>query len=61
MTSSGVTVVADGSDAAAQRLQLSMTNDTSTGVMRYADAGYQESLDEVKEKSISYINLSAAG
>ncbi|MFK3707387.1 urocanate hydratase [Raoultella sp. BIGb0138] len=60
MTSSGVTVVADGSDAAAQRLQLAMTNDTSTGVMRYADAGYQESLDEIKEKSIPYINLSSA-
>jgi len=57
MTSSGVTVVADGSEAAARRLQLSMTNDTSTGVMRYADAGYQESLDEIADKSIPYISL----
>ncbi|CAI1595225.1 urocanate hydratase [Serratia proteamaculans] len=57
MTSSGVTTIADGSDAAAQRLQLSMTNDTSTGVMRYADAGYQESLDEIAEKSLPYISL----
>ncbi|CAI0708459.1 urocanate hydratase [Serratia grimesii] len=57
MTSSGITTVADGSDAAAQRLQLSMTNDTSTGVMRYADAGYQESLDEIAEKSLPYISL----
>ncbi len=57
MTSSGVTTIADGSDAAAQRLQLSLTNDTSTGVMRYADAGYQESLDEIAEKSLPYISL----
>ncbi|MBP1129446.1 MULTISPECIES: urocanate hydratase [Serratia] len=57
MTSSGITTVADGSIAAAQRLQLSMTNDTSTGVMRYADAGYQESLDEIAEKSLPYISL----
>jgi len=57
MTSSGVTVVADGSETAARRLQLSMTNDTSTGVMRYADAGYQESLDEIADKSIPYISL----
>lgn len=34
---------------------------TSTGVMCYTDTGYQESLDEVIKKSISYINLSAAG
>ncbi|SMB33043.1 Urocanate hydratase [Serratia proteamaculans] len=57
MTSSGLTTIADGSDAAAQRLQLSMTNDTSTGVMRYADAGYQESLDEIADKSLPYISL----
>ncbi|CAI0726041.1 Urocanate hydratase [Serratia proteamaculans] len=57
MTSSGVTTIADGSDAAAQRLQLSMTNDTTTGVMRYADAGYQESLDEIADKSLPYISL----
>ncbi|CAI0846689.1 Urocanate hydratase [Serratia proteamaculans] len=57
MTSSGVTTIADGSDAAAQRLQLSMTNDTTTGVIRYADAGYQESLDEIADKSLPYISL----
>jgi len=40
-------------------LQLSMTNDTSTGVMRYADAGYPESLEEIAEKAIPYISLTA--
>jgi len=43
MTSAGVTVIADGTREADERLALSMTNDTSFGVMRYADAGYPES------------------
>lgn len=59
MTSSGVTTVADGTPAAAQRLQLVMTNDTSVGVMRYADAGYAESLDEIAQRSLPYIPLAA--
>ena len=57
MTSSGVTIVADGSEAAEKRLSLSLTNDTSIGVMRYADATYDESYDEIKKKGINYIWL----
>jgi urocanate hydratase len=55
MTSAGVTVVADGTDGADERLSRSMTNDTSLGVMRYADAGYEESFDEIKKKNIHHI------
>ena len=40
MTSAGVTVIADGTPQAAERLRLAITNDTALGVMRYADAGY---------------------
>jgi urocanate hydratase len=40
MTSAGVTLIADGTAAAAERLRLTLTNDTSLGVLRYADAGY---------------------
>ncbi len=58
MTSAGVTVVADGTDAAAQRLSLSLTNDTASGVLRYADAGYEEALDEVSKKGIGRIDTS---
>ena len=61
MTSAGVTVVADGTDAAEARLRLSMTNDTASGVLRYADAGYEEALDEVRKKGIARIDASAAG
>ncbi|MGN6461567.1 MAG: urocanate hydratase [Pseudolabrys sp.] len=57
MTSAGVTLVADGSDAADERLSLSLTNDTSTGVMRYADAGYEEALDEARQKKINHFRL----
>ncbi|WP_241133407.1 urocanate hydratase [Achromobacter insuavis] len=60
MTSAGVTVVADGTDAAAQRLSLSLTNDTASGVLRYADAGYEEALDEVGKKGIDRIDTMAA-
>ncbi|AXK61328.1 urocanate hydratase [Burkholderia sp. IDO3] len=57
MTSAGVTVVADGSAAADERLTLSMTNDTALGVIRYADAGYEEALDEAQRKQIPHIRL----
>ena len=53
MTSAGVTLIADGTPEAGERLKLSLTNDTATGVMRYADAGYEEALDEARRKSIN--------
>jgi urocanate hydratase len=59
MTSAGVTLIADGSDAADERLHLCLTNDTATGVMRYADAGYEESLDEIASNDIHYLRLSS--
>jgi len=57
MTSAGVTLIADGTYAADERLDLSLTNDTATGVMRYADAGYEESLDEVRKTGIRHFQL----
>lgn len=57
MTSAGVTLVADGTEEADLRLKLSLDNDTSLGVMRYADAGYEESLDEITQKGIRRIEL----
>ncbi len=57
MTSAGVTVVADGTDAADERLGHALTNDTALGVMRYADAGYEESLETIAAKDIPYIRL----
>lgn len=37
----GVVIVADGTDAAAARLQRVLFNDPASGVMRHADAGYE--------------------
>ncbi|MGV3489740.1 MAG: urocanate hydratase [Devosia sp.] len=57
MTSAGVTLVADGTAAADERLRLTLTNDTGLGVMRYADAGYEESRDEVERKGLGWFDL----
>jgi len=38
---SGVVIVADGTEAAAKRLERVLWNDCGTGVMRHADAGYE--------------------
>jgi urocanate hydratase len=59
MTSAGVTVIADGSVAADERLRTALTNDTTTGIMRYADAGYEEAVDEVARNGIQHFRLPA--
>ncbi|HEV2033601.1 MAG TPA: urocanate hydratase [Candidatus Dormibacteraeota bacterium] len=41
MQSAGVTIVADGTEAAAERLSHGLDADTGLGVLRYADAGYE--------------------
>ena len=41
----GMVIVADGTAAAAERLERVLTADPGTGVMRHADAGYGEALD----------------
>lgn len=51
-TSAGVTVVADGSEAAATRLERTLNADTGLGVLRYADAGYPEAQDAARENGL---------
>jgi urocanate hydratase len=41
----GMVIVADGTPEAAARLERVLWNDPATGVMRHADAGYDEALD----------------
>jgi urocanate hydratase len=48
----GMVVVADGTDAAAARLQRVLTTDPGTGVMRHADAGYERALDVARERGV---------
>ncbi|MEC5216991.1 urocanate hydratase [Actimicrobium sp. GrIS 1.19] len=40
----GMVIVADGSDAAAKRLARVLVNDSGSGVMRHADAGYPQAI-----------------
>ncbi len=48
----GMVVVADGTDAAAERLQRVLTTDPGTGVMRHADAGYEVAIDAAKTRGV---------
>lgn len=48
----GVVIVADGSEAAARRLQRVLWNDPASGVMRHADAGYQLAMDCARENKL---------
>jgi len=50
---SGMVVVADGTEAAAKRLERVLTNDPGTGVMRHADAGYEEAKTCAKEQGLN--------
>jgi urocanate hydratase len=40
----GVVIVCDGTDAAAQRIERVLWNDPGSGVMRHADAGYDDAI-----------------
>lgn len=42
MQSAGVTIVADGSEGAGERLRRGLDADSGLGVLRYADAGYAD-------------------
>ena len=48
----GMVVLADGTDAAATRLERVLTADPGTGVMRHADAGYAKALDAARDGGI---------
>ncbi len=48
----GMVVVADGTEDSAGRLERVLTTDPGTGVMRHADAGYDEALATAKERGV---------
>jgi urocanate hydratase len=49
----GMVIVADGTDSAAKRLERVLTVDPGLGVVRHADAGYDEALVFAKDKKIN--------
>ena len=50
---SGVVIVADGTDAAARRLARVLVNDSGSGVMRHADAGYETAVACAKRNNLN--------
>jgi urocanate hydratase len=48
----GMVVVADGSDDAAERLERVLTTDPGTGVLRHADAGYEDAIAAADEHGL---------
>jgi urocanate hydratase len=55
----GVVVVADGSDEGERRVELVLTNDPGTGVMRHADAGYEQALTVARERGMDLPGVSS--
>jgi urocanate hydratase len=49
---SGMVIVADGTDAAAERLARVLVNDSGSGVMRHADAGYDIAVATAKKQGL---------
>ncbi|MFZ6801514.1 urocanate hydratase [Undibacterium sp. Di24W] len=49
---SGMVIVADGTDAAAKRLARVLVNDCGSGVMRHADAGYDQAVACAKRNGL---------
>ncbi len=56
----GVVIVCDGTDAAAKRIERVLWNDPATGVMRHADAGYDEARACAREQGLNLPMLGAA-
>jgi urocanate hydratase len=48
----GMVIVADGTADASRRLKRVLTADPGTGVMRHADAGYEDAIAIAKERGV---------
>ena len=49
----GMVIVADGTEDAARRLKRVLWNDPATGVMRHADAGYEDAIQCARDKQLN--------
>ncbi|MCE9661276.1 MAG: urocanate hydratase [Burkholderiales bacterium] len=54
----GVVIVCDGTDSAAKRIERVLWNDPATGVMRHADAGYEDAIACAREQGLNLPMLS---
>ena len=53
----GQVIVADGTDAAAERLRRVLTADPAMGVFRHVDAGYEDAKATAKERGVKSLWL----
>ncbi|MGZ3421639.1 MAG: urocanate hydratase [Polyangiales bacterium] len=53
----GMVVVADGTEDAAKRLERVLTSDPGMGVIRHADAGYEEAIECARVKGVAVPHL----
>jgi urocanate hydratase len=49
----GQVIVADGTPAAARRLERVLTSDPAMGILRHADAGYEEAIQVARERGVA--------
>jgi urocanate hydratase len=55
----GQVIVADGTDAAARRLERVLTGDPAMGIFRHVDAGYPEAMAVAKERGVKIPGVTA--
>jgi urocanate hydratase len=53
----GMVIVCDGTEAAAKRIARVLWNDPATGVMRHADAGYEDAIACAREQGLDLPSL----
>ena len=53
----GMVILCDGTPEAARRVERVLWNDPATGVMRHADAGYDEAIDWAKKQGLNLPSL----
>ena len=53
----GQVIVADGTPAAAKRLERVLTSDPAMGILRHADAGYEDAIRVARERGVSIPGL----
>jgi urocanate hydratase len=49
----GQVIVADGTEAAGRRLERVLTSDPAMGVLRHADAGYEEAIAVAHQRNVA--------
>jgi len=52
-------IVADGTDAAARRIERVLTSDPGMGVLRHVDSGYSEAVEVARSRGVKVPGVTA--